>query len=111
MKRETYLVSEFERFTLHVRRFTRYSCILRLCDDVGICFFDAIDRMDFGNHHVGERSFVLDADEDKNIRAAEAGVSLFNAWDALQCADHVLRFSCFDLDENVRSRCHVILLY
>ena len=66
--------------------------------------------MDFRDHDVGECSLVLDANEDKNIRAAEAGVGLFDARYALQRADHVLRFSRFDLDENVRSRCHVMLL-
>ena len=41
---------------------------LRLRDDVGVRFFDAVDGMDFRNHHVGECSLVLNADENKNIR-------------------------------------------
>jgi len=40
--------------------------------------------MDLCDYDVGERPFVMDADEDKNIRAAEARVGLFDAGYALE---------------------------
>jgi hypothetical protein len=66
--------------------------------------------MDLRDDDIGESPFILYVDEDKNIRTAETGVSLLHAWYAFQRADHVFGFSRFHFDENVGSRCHVILL-
>ncbi|CUS32817.1 hypothetical protein COMA2_110107 [Candidatus Nitrospira nitrificans] len=78
-------------------------------DDVSVGFFDAVDRMDLGDDDVGQRSFILDADKEKNIRTAETGMGLFDSGHALQRGDDILGFARFDLDENVGSRCHVTL--
>lgn len=75
-----------------------------------IRLFNAVDRMDLRDDDIGERPFILDADEDKNIRTAETGVSLFHAGYAFQRADHVFGFARFHFDENVSSRCHMSLL-
>lgn len=57
---------------------------LRLSDDVRVGFFDTVDGVDLCDHDVGERPFVMDIDEDKDIRAAEARVGLFHAGDAFE---------------------------
>ena len=77
---------------------------------MGIRLFDTVDCMDLRDDDVGERPFILDADEDKDIRTAEAGMSLFHAGYAFQRADYVLGLSRLHFDENVGSRCHVSLL-
>ena len=87
-----------------------FNSLLRFRYDMGIRLFDTVDRMDFRDHDVGERPLILDADEDENIRTAEAGVRLFHSGDAFQCADHILGPPCLYFDENVRSCCHVSLL-
>jgi hypothetical protein len=83
--------------------------MLRFRHDVRIGLFNTIDRMDLRDDDIGERPFILYADKDKNIRTAEAGVSLFHTGYAFQCADHVLGLSRFHFNENVSSRCHMTL--
>jgi len=88
-----------------------FNRLLGFRHDVRISLFDTVDRMDLRDHDIGERPFILYADEDKDIRTSEAGVSLFHAGYAFQRADHVFGFSRFHFDENVGSRCHVSLLH
>ena len=77
---------------------------------MSIGFFDAVDGMDFCDDDVGECSFILDADKEKNIRTAETGMRLFDSGHAFQCGDDLFGFARFDFDENVGSRGHVSLL-
>ena len=94
------------RFTLHEIR----SSLLRFRHDVSIRLFNAVDRMDLRDDDIGERPLILYADEDKNVGAPEAGVSLFYAGNAFQRADYLVGFSRFHFDENVGFCCHVSLL-
>lgn len=75
-----------------------------------IRLLDTVDRMDLRDDDIGERPFILDADEDENIRTAEAGMSLFHTAYAFQRADHVFGLSRFHFDENVGSCRHGSLL-
>ncbi len=73
-------------------------------------FFDAVDRMDFGNHDIRERSFICDVDEDENVGLAEAGVRLLHSRDILQRLQDRLRFSSLDFDQDIGFRGHAFLL-
>jgi hypothetical protein len=78
--------------------------------DVCIGFFNSVDRVDFADYHIRERALILDADKHKNVGPSETGMGLLNPGNALKCRDHVLRFSRLDLNQNVRSGCHMSLL-
>jgi hypothetical protein len=58
--------------------------VLGVGDDVRIRFFDAFDLVNLGNHHIGERSFIVRRDEQEDIRLAEAGMRLLDSCELLQ---------------------------
>jgi hypothetical protein len=77
---------------------------------MGVGFFDSIDRMDFGNHHVRERSLIRDIDEHEDVRLAEAGIGLLDSRDVFEGLQDRFSFSGFHFDQDVGFRGHAILL-
>ena len=63
--------------------------------------------MDLGNDDVGEGAFVVDVDEDKDVRLAETGVGLFDAGQFLERLHDVLGLARLNFDENISSGCHL----
>ena len=57
---------------------------LAVGNDVRIRLFDAFYLVDFRNHNVGQRSFILRRNEEENVRLAEAGMGLFHTRELLQ---------------------------
>lgn len=83
---------------------------LFLHNDVGIGFFDAWNRMDFGHNKIGEFSIIRGVDETEDVRLAETGMSLLNSREGLKNLEYILGSSSFDFHEDVSFGRHNYLL-
>jgi len=51
---------------------------------MGIRFFNPFDLVDFRDHNIRQRSFIMDTDKHKNVRLAKAGMSLLDTGELLE---------------------------
>jgi hypothetical protein len=57
----------------------RTRCGLSVCDNVSVRFFDPFNLMNFRDHDIAERSFILRGDKEEDVRLAKAGMGLFHS--------------------------------